>query len=83
MRSGRLHIAGVSTGPNRSLRIGGLTFPCDHGSKDGRFGYEMEMIVPADSPIKTPADIKAKNCVHCSHVEFRLQGTVRSAGVRN
>ena len=30
------------------------------GSKDGRFGYEMEIIVPADSPIKTPADIKGK-----------------------
>jgi len=30
------------------------------GSKDGVFGYEMEIIVPADSPIKTPADLKGK-----------------------
>jgi phosphonate transport system substrate-binding protein len=28
--------------------------------KDGAFGYEMEIIVPADSTIKTPADIKGK-----------------------
>ena len=28
--------------------------------KDGTFGYEMEIIVPADSAIKTPADIKGK-----------------------
>ena len=27
-------------------------------SKDNSFGYEMEIIVPADSPIKTPADLK-------------------------
>jgi len=30
------------------------------GGKDGQFGYEMEIIVPADSPIKTPADLKNK-----------------------
>jgi hypothetical protein len=24
---------------------------------DGAYSYEMEIIVPADSPIKTPADI--------------------------
>ena len=28
--------------------------------RTARFGYEMEIIVPADSPIKTPADIKGK-----------------------
>ena len=30
------------------------------GSQGGVFGYEMELIVPADSPIKTPADLKGK-----------------------
>ena len=29
-------------------------------AKDDSFGYEMEIIVPADSPIKTPADLKGK-----------------------
>src|SRR3546814_2689656 len=27
---------------------------------DGSFGYEMEIIVPADSPIKSPEDLKGK-----------------------
>ena len=29
-------------------------------AKDGRFGYQMEIIVQADGPIKTPADIKGR-----------------------
>jgi phosphonate transport system substrate-binding protein len=29
-------------------------------AKDGSFGYEMEIIVPADSPAKTPADLKGR-----------------------
>jgi phosphonate transport system substrate-binding protein len=34
--------------------------------KDGTFGYEMEIIVPADSPIKTPADLKGKKVAFTS-----------------
>jgi len=34
--------------------------------KDGKFGYEMEIIVPADSSIKTPADIKGKKLAFTS-----------------
>jgi phosphonate transport system substrate-binding protein len=36
------------------------------GAKDGQFGYEMELIVPADSPIKTPADLKGKKVAFTS-----------------
>ena len=61
MRSGRLHIAGVSTGPTPiAVNCAGYVPFAIMGSKDGRFGYEMEIIVPADSAIKTPADIKGK-----------------------
>ena len=35
-------------------------------AKDGSFGYEMEIIVPADSPIKTPADLKGKKVAFTS-----------------
>jgi phosphonate transport system substrate-binding protein len=59
MRSGRLHIAGVSTGPTPiAVNCAGYVPFAIMGNKEGRFGYEMEIIVPADSPIKTPADIK-------------------------
>jgi phosphonate transport system substrate-binding protein len=61
LRSGRLHIAGVSTGPTPiGVNCAGYVPFAIMGQKDGRFGYEMEIIVPADSPIKTPADIKGK-----------------------
>ena len=61
MRSGRLHIAGVNAGGNAlAVNCSGYVPFAMMASKDGTFGYEMEIIVPADSPIKTPADIKGK-----------------------
>lgn len=35
-------------------------------AQDGSFGYEMEIIVPADSPIKSPADLKGKSLAFTS-----------------
>jgi phosphonate transport system substrate-binding protein len=59
MRSGRLHIAGVNAGGNAlAVNCAGYVPFTMMASKDGTFGYEMEIIVPADSPIKTPADLK-------------------------
>ena len=61
MRSGRLHIAGVSTGPTPiAVNCAGYVPFAIMGTQSGTFGYEMEIIVPADSPIKTPADLKGK-----------------------
>src|SRR3954447_7093928 len=61
MRSGRLHIAGFNTGSNPiAVNCAGFVPFAIMGGKDGQFGYEMEIIVPADSAIKTPADLKGK-----------------------
>ena len=61
MRSGRLHVAGVNAGGNRDRgELRRLRAVRDHGVEGRHFGYEMEIIVPADSPIKTPADLKGK-----------------------
>src|SRR5262249_33723297 len=61
MRSGRLHVAGFNTGSNPiAVNCAGFVPFAIMGNKDGQFGYEMEIIVPADSPIKTPADLKGK-----------------------
>ena len=61
MRSGRLHVAGFNTGSNPiAVNCAGFMPFAIMGNKDGQFGYEMEIIVPADSPIKTPADLKGK-----------------------
>jgi phosphonate transport system substrate-binding protein len=59
MRSGRLHIAGVNAGGNAlAVNCAGYVPFAIMAAKDNSFGYEMEIIVPADSPIKTPADLK-------------------------
>ena len=59
MRSGRLHIAGVNAGGNAlAVNCAGYVPFAMMAAKDNSFGYEMEIIVPADSPIKTPADLK-------------------------
>jgi phosphonate transport system substrate-binding protein len=61
MRSGRLHIAGVSTGPTPiAVNCAGYVPFAIMGTQSGTFGYEMEIIVPADSPIKTPGDLKGR-----------------------
>jgi len=61
MRSGRLHVAGVNTGGNPiAVNCAGFVPFTMMAAKDGSFGYEMEILVHADSPIKAPADLKGK-----------------------
>ncbi|USG60904.1 phosphate/phosphite/phosphonate ABC transporter substrate-binding protein [Sneathiella marina] len=67
MRSGRLHVAGVNTGGNPvAVSCAGMVPFAMMASKDGSFGYEMEIIVPADSPIKSPNDLKGKTLAFTS-----------------
>jgi phosphonate transport system substrate-binding protein len=61
MRSGRLHVAAVNAGGNpTAVNCAGFVPFAMMAAKDNSFGYEMEIIVPADSPAKTPADLKGK-----------------------
>jgi len=67
MRSGRLHVAGVNTGGNPvAVSCAGMVPFAMMASADGSFGYEMEIIVPADSPIQGPADLKGKSLAFTS-----------------
>src|SRR5215471_18857533 len=67
MRSGRLHVAGFNTGSVPiAVNCAGFVPFAIMGSQDGQFGYEMEIIVPADSTIKTPADLKGKKLAFTS-----------------
>ena len=67
MRSGRLHIAGVNTGGNPvAVSCAGFVPFAMMASKDGSFGYEMEIIVPADSSMGSPADIKGRTLAFTS-----------------
>ncbi len=67
MRSGRLHVAGVNTGGNPvAVSCAGFVPFAMMASTDGSFGYEMEIIVPADSQIRSPADLKGKQLAFTS-----------------
>jgi phosphonate transport system substrate-binding protein len=59
MRSGRLHVAGVNAGGNAiAVNCAGFVPFTMMAAPDNSFGYEMEIVVPADSPIKKPTDLK-------------------------
>jgi len=67
MRSGRLHVAGFNTGSNPiAVACAGFVPFAMMAAKDGSYGYEMELIVPADSDIKSPADLKGRTLAFTS-----------------
>ena len=67
MRSGRLHIAGVNTGGNPvAVSCAGMVPFAMMAAEDGTFGYEMEILVPADSDITSPADLKGRSMAFTS-----------------
>ena len=65
MRSGRLHVAGFSTGPTVFAvnKAGAIPFAVK-GDAKGFQGYNLITIVKASSPYKTPADLKGKKVAH-------------------
>jgi len=61
MRSGRLHVAGFNTGSNPiAVSCAGFVPFAMMAKADASFGYEMEIIVKADSKMQSAADIKGK-----------------------
>ena len=67
MRSGRLHIAGFSTGPTPfAVNLAGAVPFAIMGSDDGRFGYTLQVYTQADSDIQEMPDLKGKRVAHTS-----------------
>lgn len=65
MRSGRLHIAGFSTGPTPfAVNLAGAVPFALMGADDGRFGYTLQVYVRADSGLETLEDLKGKRVAH-------------------
>lgn len=65
LRSGRLHVAGLSTGSTPfGVNIGGFNPFAIMGTDAGEYGYKMQVIVPADSDITELADLKGKTVAH-------------------
>lgn len=67
MRAGRLHVAGVNTGGNPlAVNCSGFVPFAMMASKDGAFGYEMEIITFPGSGIEKVEDIKGKKLAFTS-----------------
>ncbi|MCK4710501.1 MAG: phosphate/phosphite/phosphonate ABC transporter substrate-binding protein [Gammaproteobacteria bacterium] len=65
MRSGRLHIAGISTGPTvYGVNLAGYVPIAIMGKDDGRFGYKLQLITHKDTDIKKVSDLKGRNVAH-------------------
>ncbi|MBX8827423.1 phosphate/phosphite/phosphonate ABC transporter substrate-binding protein [Ochrobactrum sp. SFR4] len=61
MRAGRLHVSGFNTGSNPiAVACAGFRPFAMMASKDGAFGYEMEIITYPDSGIEKIEDVKGK-----------------------
>ena len=67
MRSGRLHIAGFSTGPTGfAVNLAGYVPIAVKGYEDSFQGYNLIVVTKKDSDIKTIDDIKGKKIAHTS-----------------
>lgn len=65
MRSGRLHVAGISTGPTVfGVNLAGYVPVAIMGKKDGRFGYKLQLITHKSSDIKAVKDMKGRKIAH-------------------
>jgi phosphonate transport system substrate-binding protein len=65
MRSGRLHVAGFSTGPTGfAVNLAGAVPFAAKGTDKGPHGYHLLSIVKKDSPYQKLADLKGKRVAH-------------------
>ncbi len=65
MRSGRLHVAGISTGPTVfGVNLAGYVPTAIMCKGDGTFGYKLQLITYKDSDIKKITDLKGRKVAH-------------------
>lgn len=61
MRAGRLHVAGFNTGSNPlAVNCAGFVPFAMMASRDGAYGYQMEIIVQAEGPVQRIEDLKGR-----------------------
>ena len=68
MRSGRLHVAGISTGPTVfGVNLAGYVPIAIMGKNDGRFGYKLQLITHKSTDIKKVSDLKGRKIIVTSN----------------
>jgi phosphonate transport system substrate-binding protein len=61
VREGRLHVTAFNTGQvSTAVNTAGFVPLFCIADNDGRYAYEMEILVRRDSPVQTPADLRGK-----------------------
>lgn len=67
MRAGRLHIAGFNTGSTPvAVNCSGFVPFAMMAGEAGQYGYEMELITPPDSLIRSPEDLRGQKMAFTS-----------------
>jgi phosphonate transport system substrate-binding protein len=65
MRSGRLHVAGISTGPTVfGVNLAGYVPFAIMCKGDGTFGYKLQLITHRDTDIRQVSDMKGRKIAH-------------------
>ncbi len=65
LRSGRLHVAGISTGPTVfGVNLAGYVPVAIMGFGGGKFGYRLQLITHKDSDIMKVSDMKGRKIAH-------------------
>lgn len=65
MRSGRLHVAGISTGPTVfGVNLAGYVPFAIMGKASGLTGYRLQLITQPDSDIRSVKDLKGRKVAH-------------------
>lgn len=65
MRSGRLHVAGISTGPTVfGVNLAGYVPIAIMCKGNGTFGYKLQLITHKDTDIMEVKDLKGRNVAH-------------------
>jgi len=65
MRSGRLHVAGISTGPTAfAVNLAGYVPFAIMSSPEGDYGYKLQLITHKDTDIMEVKDLKGRKVAH-------------------
>ena len=65
LRSGRLHVAGLSTGSTPfGVNIAGFKPFAIMGTDEGEYGYKMQVIVPDESSVTSLKELEGKTVAH-------------------